>query len=160
MKHKGLLVLWVGYLTWVLVATKFLKKDKNKKFESKMDEFQSDVIQVHKDLFKFLDKNFLTEDNKKLVNEYKEKIYKEVEDFKVDSEKYLEELKEKWIGKKDEIEAELKKIYEKRIDDIEKIKKQAWNIYGDIKNIILEVIDESREKIEETYNDTKKKIVK
>ena len=77
MKNKNLFILWLWYLTWVAIATKFIKKDNKKKFENKFEEFKSDFVQVHKDLYNYLNENLLTEENKKIINEYKQKIYKD-----------------------------------------------------------------------------------
>ncbi|MDD2487304.1 MAG: hypothetical protein PHS92_02970 [Candidatus Gracilibacteria bacterium] len=160
MRNRNLCMLGVGYLAGILIATKFIKKDKKKKFDSKFEELKSDIVQVHKDLFNYLNDNLSTEENKKILNEYKEKISKEVESFRLEAEKFIEELKDKGITKKDDIEKELSAVYEKRMDYIENIKKQAGDLYHEVKDIIMEVVDESKGKIEETYKDTKKKIKK
>lgn len=158
MKNKGLIALWIGYITWIVIASKFIKKDKKKKFENKIDELKADFVQVHKDFFEYLEKKLLSEENKKTVEEYQKKIEKEVEDFKKEASGYLESIKEKWISKKDEIEKDIHLIYEKRMEYIEKLKNQASILYEDIKDAILETIEESKEKIENTYKETKKKI--
>ncbi|EKE26594.1 MAG: hypothetical protein ACD_4C00234G0002 [uncultured bacterium (gcode 4)] len=160
MKNKNLFILWLWYLTWVAIATKFIKKDNKKKFENKFEEFKSDFVQVHKDLYNYLNENLLTEENKKIINEYKQKIYKEVDLFKADAEKYISDLKEKWEWKKDELEKELKKIYEKRMDYLEKIKTQAYDLYDEVKEAVLEKVEEVEEKMKETYSETKNKTKK
>jgi len=64
------------------------------------DVFVKNVTAIHKDIFCYFEQRVLSEENKKLVEEYKTKAIKEVEEFRKDALKKIEELKKEGIIKK------------------------------------------------------------
>jgi predicted outer membrane protein len=59
-----------------------------------VDTFIDNVISIHKEMLSFFEQKIVTEDNKKMVEDYKKKALNEVEAFKKEANKKLEELKE------------------------------------------------------------------
>lgn len=158
MKNKNLFTLWLWYLAWIAVASKFFKKNKTKKYDSKLEEFGDNLVQIHKDFFSFINESTLTDENKKLLNEYKDKVLAQIELFKKEAKDMAIDLKAKWITKKDEIEKELKEIYKKRSEYIDEIKVQWEDLYEEVKDAVLEFVKDSKDKLKETYKEAKAKL--
>lgn len=158
MKNKNLITLWLWYLAGIAIASKFFKKDKSKKYNSSVEEFGDNFVQIHKNFFSFINDSAMTDENKKILNEYKDKVLAQIELFKKEAKDVAMDLKKKWIVKKDEIEAELHKIYEKRADYIDEIKVQWEDLYEEVKEAVLEFVKGSKAKLKETYKETKAKL--
>jgi len=158
MKNRNLFTLWLWYIAWIAIASRFFKKDKSKKYSSKVEEFGDNFVQIHKDFFSFINESAMTEENKKLLNEYKDKVLAQIELFKKEAKDVAADLKAKWITKKDEIEKELKVIYNKRAEYIDEIKVQWEDLYEEVKEAVLEFVKDSKEKLKETYKETKAKL--
>jgi predicted outer membrane protein len=101
MKKKNIILLTLGYLGGIAIAMKFSKKnavetkkslEKNPNF---WDHFVENVVSIHKEVFRFFEEKAMSDDNMKLLEEYKGKAKSEVEKFKKEAESRIEELKEK-----------------------------------------------------------------
>lgn len=153
MKKKNIILLALGYLGGLAIATKYSKKNaeqtnkelnENKKF---FDIFVDNVVDIHKQILSFIEVSVKTEENIKRVDDIKIKIKDEVELFKKEALEKIEELKEKWIQKKEEIEKELIQIYEKRQEYINKARETSVSYIEDWRQKLEKVFDEIKEKI-------------
>lgn len=155
MKKKNIILLALGYLGGLAIATKYSKKNsievnkelsenKDKKF---FDVFIENVIDIHKQFVNYIEVSIKTEENMKKIEDLKSKVIDEVEQFKKEAIEKTEELKQKWIQKKEEIEKEIATIYEKRQEYLNKAKDNSLTYIEDWKKKLEKVFDEIKEKI-------------
>lgn len=164
MKKKNLCLLALGYLGGIAVAMKYSKKNatETKKAIEKSgnfwDVFVDNVVSIHKEIYSYFEQKISSEENKKLIEEYKNKAIEEVEKFKKEATSKLEELKKAWISKKWELEKELKKIYDDRQKYLDKAL-ELWEEYADEAVIIgKKYLDEWKKKLDKAFEDIKKKV--
>ncbi len=166
MRKKNLILLALGYLWGIAVAMKFSQKnaaetkkslEKNPQF---FDVFLENVINMHKDIYKYFEGRALSDENLKTLEEYKARARKEVENFKKDAEKKVEELKEKWIKKKEDIEKELRIIYDKRQEYFDEAKDSAEDYMEEGIEMAKEYLQDWRKRLDKAFEDMKKKIWK
>lgn len=164
MRKKGLLMLALWYLWWIAIAMKYSKKNASEtkksveKTWSFFDVFVENVAAIHKDIFCYLEQKIGTEENKKLIKEYKEKTLAEIEKFKKEATVKIEELKKEWIIKKAEIEKELKKIYNEREEYLDKALDIGKEYSDDLFIIAKKYLDDWKAKLDKEYKKIKAKI--
>lgn len=148
-------LLGAGYLAGLLVALKFNKKspaELEKDFASGDDCYNNigkNLLDIHKNLFETVEEVVFSPENKKRVAEYKERFLIELDMFRKESEIKLEEWKKKGFEKKGEVEADLRDLYERRMELIEQAKEKG-----------LELLEETREGGEEMMEEGKKLAIK
>ncbi|MDD2566053.1 MAG: hypothetical protein PHZ26_05245 [Candidatus Gracilibacteria bacterium] len=164
MKKKNIFLLTLGYLGGIAVAMKYSKKNATEtkkaleKSDSFLDVFIDNVVSIHKDVLKFFEQKIVTDDNKKLLEDYKQKALDEVEKFKVEANKKVEELKEKGVSKKDELEKEIKDIYDKRQEYFDKAKELGEEYADEAVAKGKEYLNEGRKRLDIAFEEMKKKI--
>lgn len=164
MKKKNIILIALGYVGWLAIAMKYNKKNSQEikksieKTWSFVDVFIENFISIHKELFHYFEQKIVTEDNIKILEEYKQKAISEVESFKNEAMNKLEDLKEKWIQKKADIEKEIKVIYEKRQEYFDKAK-VVWEDYtSDVVSKWKEYLNEWRVRLDKAFEEIKNKI--
>jgi hypothetical protein len=170
-------LLGAGYLAGLIVALKFNKKSPatlEKDFaagDEKYSTIGKNLLDIHKNLFETTQEALFSPENKKLIEEYKEKFLVEVEMFRKESEIKLEEWKQKGFEKKDEIEEEALDIYSRRLELLEQAKEKGLKLLEETredgidiieegKNIANRVFEKAKEQLDMTYSDIKKKLSK
>jgi hypothetical protein len=161
MKQKNIFFLLLWYIAGMAVFMKFNKKTPEiikKEIENKdkcIDVFLNNFIQIHKDFFSFIKSNILSKENIKSLNEYKKLINKEVDKFKKEAELKISELKKMWIVKKNEIEKELEKIYNKKVVDLNDFI-NWWEWYlEEWKKILLKAFKDLQKKLNNSVKSEK-----
>lgn len=177
MKKGNAFLLGAGYLAWLLVALKFNKKspqDLEKDFTSADDRYNSigkNLLDIHKNLFETTQDFLFSPENKKLIAEYKERFLIELDMFRKESEIKLEEWKKKGFEKKDEVEVDLRSLYERRMELLEQAKQKGLKLLEEAredgtdvieegKKITNRVFDQAKKQLDAMYADIKKKLSK
>lgn len=152
-----------GYLWGIALSMKYSKKsqqetkkalEKNWNF---LEVFVDNVIDMHKDIYKYFEQKFTSKESKELIEEYKKKALDEVNAFKKEAVEKLEELRWKWVVKKTEIEKELKAIYEKR-QEYFNIAKDAWEeCMEEWIEMAKKYLQDWRKRLDKAFEDMKKK---
>ena len=110
MKKWNILLLGLGYIAGLVVATKFAKSNNSKSLE----EIGEDLKAIHKNLWTEAETKLFTEENRDRVAHIKAKAIKEIKLFKKDGDAYVKELMKKGDLKKDEIITKLQELYADR----------------------------------------------
>jgi len=177
MKKGNVFLLGAGYLAGLLVALKFNKKspkELEKELADSPEKYKTlgkNLMDIHKNLFDTVEESLFSAENKKRIAEYKERYMVELENFKRESEAKMKVWKKKGIAKKDEVEAELTKLYERRVELMEIAKKRGLELLEEAREGGLDVIeegkkiantvfDEAKKNLDEMHKDIKKKLKK
>lgn len=177
MKKGNMFLLGAGYLAWLLIALKFNKKspeDLDKDFASSEDRYNTigkNLLSIHKNLFESTQEALFSSDNKKLIEEYKERFLVELDMFRKESEVKLEEWKKKGFEKKDEVESELRDLYSRRMELLEQAKQKGLKLLEETredgtdmieegKKVANRVFDQAKKQLDAMYADMKKKLSK
>lgn len=137
LKKKSLLLLGIGYLGGMAIALKFHKKTaeslKNElaTADNKCEVFWKHVVQIHKSLFAEAKGVVLSPENMEKLKEYKAKLLSEVDAFRKEAEAKMKEWEKKGMTKTADIEKELKKIYDNRVELLEQAKKKGEHLLED-----------------------------
>lgn len=161
MKKNNLLVIW-AYMAWIAVALKFAKQNNEEKscteWECSLKNFSEKLVTIHKNLFNYIENNWMSPNSKKYLDEKVGEITRHVEEFKNESLKKIEELKSNWIEKKSEIEAEIKKIYEDKKILVEDLKNTLDSVKLEVNWVDYMKI--WKENLEKAFNELKEKFNK
>ncbi len=123
-------LLGAGYLAGLLIALKFNKKspeDLEKDFVASDDRYNTigkNLLSIHKNLFETTQDFLFSPENKKLVAEYKERLLIELDMFRKESEIKLEEWQKKGFDTKDEVEIDIRDLYNRRVELLEQVKQK------------------------------------
>lgn len=164
MKKKNLCLLVLGYLGGIAIAMKYSKKNatETKKAIEKSgnfwDVFVENIVSIHKEIYTYFEQKISSEENRKLLEDYKNKAIEEVEKFKKEAQNKLEELKEKWISKKTEVEKELKKIYDNRQKYLDKAMELGEEYADEALEKTKEYLAEWRKRLDSAFDEMKKKV--
>lgn len=177
MKKGNMILLGAGYLAGLLVALKFNKKspeDLEKDFAPSEDRYNTlgkNLLEIHKNLFETAQDALFSPENKQRIEEYKERFLVELDMFRKESEIKLEEWKKKGFEKKDEVEAELKGLYDRRVELLEEAKQKGLKLLEETredgmdmieegKKVANRVFDQAKKQLDAMYADAKKKLSK
>lgn len=170
-------LLGAGYLAGLIVALKFNKKSPatlEKDFAAGNEKYSTigkNLLDIHKNLFETTQEAFFSPENKKLIEEYKGKFLVELDMFRKESEIKLKEWEKKGFTKKDEIEADLQDIYNRRMELLEQAKQKGLELLEETREDGIDILDEgkkvanrvfvqAKKQLDATYNDVKKKLNK
>lgn len=157
MLKKNIFLLIVWYLVGGLVASIYSKRnpsdfkkdleDKKAKGEWEFKLILNNFIEIHSNLIEDIKVKILTDENKAMFNEKKDKILAIVDSYKDRWIELIEELKVK--GKDYVLKAskELEKLYLEKKQEIEWFKWIAPEKIQEIKNSLKKVFEEIKEKI-------------
>ena len=158
MNKKLLTFLWM-YIWWVITTLVYNKKtpwEIQKEFNEAKISWDKSVkvilhnfIEIHENLFKSLKDSLLSCKNKDLFLEKKDELVSLIVDFKLKSEKIIEEYKALWKDYAREWIEKLDKFYHEKLGELEKIKNNA-----------PEKIEEVKSKIKSYYQELKDTIKK
>jgi len=166
LKKKSLILLGLGYLGGIAVALKFHKKTaeslKNElsQTDKKCEVFWKHIVQIHKSLFSEAKEVVLSPENMEKLNEYKAKLLKEVESFRHEAEVKMEEWKKKGLTKKADIEKELKKIYDNRLELLEQAKQKGEHLLDDALEHGKKAYEEAKNRLHDVLEEIKKEVKK
>ena len=177
MKKWNIFLLWAGYLAWLLIALKFNKKspeDLDKDFAPSEDRYNTigkNLLSIHKNLFETTQEALFSSENKKLIAEYKERFLLEIDMFRKESEIKLEEWKKKGFEKKDDVELDIRDLYDRRLELLEQAKQKGLKLLEETredgadmieegKNVANRVFDQAKKQLDAMYADMKKKLSK
>lgn len=166
-----------GYLAGLLVALKFNKKSPatlEKDFaagDAKYSTIGRNLLDIHKNLFETTQESLFSPENKKIIEEYKERFLMELNTFQEESEMKLEEWKKKGFEKKDELEADLLDLYDRRMELLEQAKQKGLKLLEETredgtdvieegKKVTSRVFDQAKKQLDAMYVDFKKKVSK
>lgn len=130
LKKKSLILLGLGYLGGMAIALKFHKKTaeslKNElsQTDKKCEVFWKHIAQIHRALFAEAKEVVLSPENMEKLKEYKAKLITEVDAFRKEAEVKMKEWEKKGVTKKADVEKELKKIYDNRMELLEQAKQK------------------------------------
>ncbi len=165
-KKKSLFLLALGYIGGIAIALKFHKKtatslkEELSKTDKKCEVFWKHIIQIHRDLFFEAKEVIVSPENMKKLEKYKEKLLAHVDEFKDDATEKIEELKKKGLMKKEEIEQEIQKLYDRRIELVEQVKEKSSDL---IDNALAQgkgYLEEAKERLQEAFEELKNSLKK
>lgn len=177
MKKGKMFLLGAGYLAGLLVALKFNKKspaELEKDWNSGDDKYNmigKNLLDIHRNLFETVEEVVFSPENKKRIAEYKERFLIELEMFRKESEIKLEEWKKKGFEKKDELEADLRDLYERRMEFIEQAKEKGLELLEETreggedvleegKKLTIKVFDQAKKQLDAMYKEAKSRLNK
>lgn len=175
MKKGNVFLLAAGYLAGLAVAMKFnpkTAKDLEGELATSSDKYKTfgqNIVDIHKHLFDAVETSVFSEENKKRVEEYKQKFLVELEGFQQDAEVKMQEWKDKGMDKKDEMEKELKSLYARRVELMDQAKEKGVGLLDDAKDgsekmledgkkVANRVFEEAKKRLDSMYADIKKKL--
>lgn len=170
-------LLGAGYVAGLLIALKFNRKSPEtlqKDFASSEDRYSTigkNLLDIHRNLFETFEESIFSPENKKRVAEYKERLLVEIDMFQKEGEMKLEEWKKKGFEKKDELEANLRDIYDRRMEFLEQAKQKGLELLEETnekgsdmmeegKIMALKMFEQAKKQLSATYADMKEKISK
>ncbi len=159
-----MILLGAGYLAGLLVALRFNKKspaDLEKEFASGEDRCNAigqTLLSIHKNLFDMAEESVFSAGNKKLIKEYKEKLFIELDMFRKESEIKLEEWRQKGFQKKDEVEVSLGDLYNKRAELLEQAKKKGLELLEETREDGTSAIEEGKKVASQVFDQAKKQL--
>lgn len=159
-----MILLGAGYLAGLLVALRFNKKspaDLEKDFAPGEDRYNTigqNLLSIHKNLFDMAEESVFSSGNKKLIKEYKEKLLIELDMFRKESEIKLEEWKQKGFQKKDEVELNLRDLYNKRAELLEQAKKKGLELLEETREDGTSAIEEGKKLASQVFDQAKKQL--
>lgn len=157
-------LLGAGYLAWLLIALKFNKKSPTtleKDFASGDEKYSAigkNLLDIHKNLFETTQEVLFSPENKKLIGEYKERFLIELDVFRKESEVKLEEWKKKGFDKKDEVEADLLDLYNRRMELLEQTKKKGLKLLEETREDGMDMIEEGKKVTNRVFDQAKKQL--
>lgn len=177
MKKGNAFLLGAGYLAGLLVALRFNKKspaDLEKDFTPGEDRYNTigkNLLDIHKNLFETTQEALFSPANKKIIADYKERFLVELDMFRKESEIKLEEWKKKGFEKRDEVEEEIRNIYDRRMELLEQAKEKGLKLLEETredgadmleegKKVTNRVFDQAKKQLDAMYADIKKKLSK
>lgn len=177
MKKGKMFLLGAGYLAGLLVALKFNKKsptELEKDWNSPDDRYNSigkNLLDIHKNLFETVEEVVFSPENKKRIAEYKEQFLIELDMFRKESEIKLEEWKKRGFEKKTEVEADLRDLYERRVELLEQAKQKGIELLEETreggedmmeegKKIATKVFNQAKKQLDAMYKEAKTKLAK
>ena len=159
MSKKWLFALAAWYVAWSVVASVFSKKkwkDVKKELEnvkdSKEDTFKvllNNFVDTQKNLLDAIKEEVLTDENKALYKEKKAELIAVLEDYKVDWEKLIEQLKNEGWDIAKTWKKKIEKLYEEKKVKIDKLIWDAPEIAEDIKERLLLSYEDFKVKLKE-----------
>lgn len=159
-----MLLLGAGYLAGLLIALKFNKKspeDLQREFASSdrpSHAIGKTLLDIHKNIFESAQESVFSPENRARIAEYKERFLVELDSFKKDANAKMEEWKQKGFDKKDEMEAELRKLYERRVELLEQAKDKGLKLMEDAKESGMDFAEEGKRLAERTFERAKKRL--
>lgn len=170
-------MLGAGYLAGLLVALRFNKKspeDLEKDFspsDERCNTIGKNLLDIHKNLFETAQETLFSPENKERIAEYKERFLVELDMFRKESEIKLEEWKKKGFEKRDEVEAELRDLYDRRMELLEQAKKKGLKLLEETredgadmieegKKVTNRVFDQAKKQLDAMYADMRKRLTK
>jgi|GEM_PF-1684987 len=177
MKKGNMFLLGAGYLAGLLVALKFNKKsptELEKDWNSGDDRYNNigkNLLDIHRNLFETVEETIFSPENKKRIAEYKERFLVELDAFKKESEVTIKEWKKKGVAKKDEIEADLRDLYDRRLELLEQAKKKGLELIEETreggedmveegKKLAMKIFDQAKKQLDAMYKESKTKLSK
>ncbi len=157
-------LLGAGYIAGLLIALKFNKKspeDLEKDFGATDDRYNTigkNLLSIHKNLFETTQEFLFSQENKKLIAEYKERFLSELDMFRKESEVVLEEWKKKWYEKKDEVEIDIRDIYNRRMELLEQVKQKWLQLLEETRTDGADILEEGRKLANRTFDQAKKQL--
>jgi hypothetical protein len=155
-----------GYLGGIAIALKHSEKSKAK-FADEVAEkgcakkaLWDNIVDIHRSMANSMKDWLTSEENVKRYETLRTKVMDEIEIFKTEAEIKIEDLKKKGYMKKDEIEAELKRLYDNRSALIKKAKSAGIEAIESMKDSGKEVWELAEVKLNKIYADLKAKISK
>jgi hypothetical protein len=161
---KSLFLITLGYLGGIAVALKFHKKTADSlktelaHTDKKCNVFWKHIVQIHRTLFAEAKEAVLTPENMEKLKEYKEKLFSEVQEFQKEVMVKMEEWEKKGLTKTMDIEKELKKIYDNRVDLLEQAKKKGEVLLEDALGQGKKVYEEAMVRLQDAFQEIKKEI--
>lgn len=159
-----MLLLGAGYLAGMLVALKFNKRsreDLEKDFapsDRRCGNIGKVLLDIHKNLFEIAQETALSPENKKRIAEYKEHFLTELDAFRKESEIKLEEWKKKGFEKRDEMEAELRDLYDRRVELLEQAKRKGLRLLEQTHEGGMDAIEEGKKVANHAFEQAKKQL--
>ncbi len=155
MKGK-LLLLGLGYVLWNVVSSVY-GWDKNSEFRKKLAEAREEGLdtkmmvfnhlsETHKEMFHELDEKYITEESKAYLAEQWENLKIIINEYKVEGEKLIAEMKEKPEEGLDIISERLQNLYEAKKWQLDEISKEAPEQVKNLKDSLLARYEEFRNK--------------
>lgn len=157
-------LLGAGYLAGLLVALKFNKKspkELEKDFapaEDRCNTIGKNLLEIHKNLLEMAQETLFSPENKKRIEEYRELLLKELESFQQEAEVKLEEWKKKGFEKKDEIEAELLNLYNRRMEVLEEVKQKGLSLLDETREEGVDIMEEGKKVAARVFDEAKKQL--
>ncbi len=157
-------LLGAGYLAGLLIALKFNKKSPatlEKDFSAGDEKYSAigkNLLDIHKNLFETAQETLFSPENKKLIAEYKERFLVELDMFRKESEIKLEEWKKKGFDKKDEVEADLQGLYNRRMELLEQAKKKGLKLLEETREDGADMIEEGKKVTNRVFDQAKKQL--
>lgn len=157
-------LLGAGYLAGLLVALKFNKKSPaalEKDFASGDDRYNTlgkNLLEIHKNLLETTQEALFSPENKKRIEEYKEKFLVELDMFRKEADIKLEEWKKKGFEKKDEIEAEIQDLYDRRMELLELSKKKGLELLEETREDGMDMVEEGKKVTHRVFEQAKKQL--
>ena len=161
-KKKSLLLLGIGYLGGIAVALKYHKKtaaslkEELAKTDKKCGVFWKHIVQIHRDLFTEAKEAALSPENMEKLEAYKQKLLVHVDEFRKDADAKIADLKQKGIQKKDELEVELKKLYDRRVELLDQAKTKGSELLTEAVEHGKKYFEEAKVKLHEAFEELKK----
>lgn len=139
--------------------------------EDRFDAIKKNIVDIHKNLFDTTQEIIFSPENKKIIEKYKEDFFVELDAFRKEAEIKMNEWKQKGFEKKDEAEADLQDLYNRRVELLEQARKKGVKLFTETREdgmnmieegkvIANEIFDQAKAQLEIIYKDAKLKLSK
>ena len=157
MFNKKFVALIVWYVTWNVISSFFSNKkwedvkkeikEAKKKWENFSKVFLDNFIETHKNLLEYAKKEVNSTRNKEFLNSKKAELLKIVDDYKIEWEKLLRELRSNGKDYLDLAKSKLKSLYDEKKWLLDSSKSENPEKMEWLKSRLLNIFEDFKKKI-------------